>query len=185
MANVLVQDTSLTAIADAIRAKNGEATLYKPSEMAAAITAIPTGGGSGGEVNQITATFPFSFSSTAGSKDYTVTGTDILDLTQYGVKEDFSNFVSLIFDCRARYWQYMTQSGIDKSRYLARTITNQKIILENGKLVLNGLYKAGEDNSLYISNSTVNNIEFRYDDNYSHSNPVWITNIYLIIKEEA
>lgn len=50
MANVLVQDTSLTAIADAIRAKNGEATLYKPSEMAAAITALPTGGGSGGEV---------------------------------------------------------------------------------------------------------------------------------------
>lgn len=49
MANVLVQDTSLTAIADAIRAKNGEATLYKPSEMAAAITALPTGG-SGGEV---------------------------------------------------------------------------------------------------------------------------------------
>lgn len=46
MANVLVQDTSLTAIADAIRAKNGSATLYKPSEMAAAITALPTGTGS-------------------------------------------------------------------------------------------------------------------------------------------
>lgn len=183
MANVLVQDTSLTAIADAIRAKNGTETLYKPAEMASAITAIPTG--SGGEVNQITATFPFSFSSTEGSQYYTVTGTDILDLTQYGVKEDFSNFVSLIFDCRARYWQYMTQSGVNKSRYLAKTITNQKIILENGKLVLNGLYKAGEDNRLYISKSTVNNIAFRYEDNYSHSNPVWITNIYLIIKEEA
>ena len=49
MANVLVQDTSLTAIADAIRAKNGESTLYKPADMASAITAIPTGGG-GGEV---------------------------------------------------------------------------------------------------------------------------------------
>lgn len=44
MANVLVQDTSLTAIADAIRAKNGESTLYKPSDMAAAITAISSGG---------------------------------------------------------------------------------------------------------------------------------------------
>lgn len=43
MANVLVQDTSLTAIADAIRAKNGESTLYKPAEMAAAINALPTG----------------------------------------------------------------------------------------------------------------------------------------------
>lgn len=49
MANVLVQDSSLTAIADAIRSKNGSSTLYKPAEMASAITAIPTGGG-GGEV---------------------------------------------------------------------------------------------------------------------------------------
>lgn len=45
MANVLVQDSSLTAIADAIRGKNGETTLYKPGDMAAAIIAIPTGGG--------------------------------------------------------------------------------------------------------------------------------------------
>lgn len=49
MANVLVQDTSLTAIADAIRGKNGTETTYKPAEMAAAITAIPSGSG-GGEV---------------------------------------------------------------------------------------------------------------------------------------
>ena len=49
MANVLVQDSSLTAIADAIRAKNGTETTYKPSEMAAAISALPTGSG-GGEV---------------------------------------------------------------------------------------------------------------------------------------
>lgn len=47
MANVLVQDSSLTAIADAIRAKNGESTLYKPAEMAAAINALPTGSGGG------------------------------------------------------------------------------------------------------------------------------------------
>lgn len=45
MANVLVQDTSLTAIADAIRAKNGTETTYKPAEMAAAINALPSGGG--------------------------------------------------------------------------------------------------------------------------------------------
>lgn len=44
MANVLVQDSSLTAIAEAIRSKNGETTTYKPAEMAPAIQAIPTGG---------------------------------------------------------------------------------------------------------------------------------------------
>lgn len=49
MAIVTINDANLTAIANSIRAKNGTQTTYKPSEMAAAITAIPTGGG-GGEV---------------------------------------------------------------------------------------------------------------------------------------
>lgn len=47
MSKVLVNESSLSGIADAIREKNGETTTYKPSEMAAAITAIPVGGGGG------------------------------------------------------------------------------------------------------------------------------------------
>lgn len=50
MANVIVNDSNLTAIADAIREKNGETTTYKPSEMAAAITNLPSGGGGGGSL---------------------------------------------------------------------------------------------------------------------------------------
>ena len=49
MSKVLVNESSLTGIADAIRSKNGSTTTYKPSEMAAAITAI-SGGGSGPEI---------------------------------------------------------------------------------------------------------------------------------------
>ena len=49
MAKVLVNESSLTGIANAIRGKNGETTTYKPSEMAAAITAI-SGGGSGPDI---------------------------------------------------------------------------------------------------------------------------------------
>ena len=45
MANVLVDDTSLTAIANAIREKNGKLIKYKPSEMANAISNISGGGG--------------------------------------------------------------------------------------------------------------------------------------------
>ena len=48
MAKVLVNESSLTGIANAIRGKNGSTTTYKPSEMAAAITAIS--GGSGPEI---------------------------------------------------------------------------------------------------------------------------------------
>lgn len=44
MAIVTINDSNLTAIGDAIRSKNGESTTYKPSEMAAAILSLPTGG---------------------------------------------------------------------------------------------------------------------------------------------
>lgn len=49
MANVIINDTNLTNIANAIREKNGTTTTYKPSEMADAITNLPTGGGGGYE----------------------------------------------------------------------------------------------------------------------------------------
>lgn len=45
MANVIINDQNLTNIANAIRGKNGTTTTYKPSEMAAAISAIETGSG--------------------------------------------------------------------------------------------------------------------------------------------
>lgn len=44
MANKLINTTYLSDIADAIRAKNGSSDRYKVSQMAAAISAIPTGG---------------------------------------------------------------------------------------------------------------------------------------------
>lgn len=52
MANVLVEETSLSNIASAIRGKNGSTSVYKPGEMAAAITNLPTGGSSGGSGNE-------------------------------------------------------------------------------------------------------------------------------------
>ena len=45
MSIVLTDDTYYQDIANAIRSKNGTTTQYKPSEMAAAINAISTGGG--------------------------------------------------------------------------------------------------------------------------------------------
>lgn len=45
MSKVLVTESHLSDIADAIRAKNGTQTEYRPGDMAAAIAAIPSGGG--------------------------------------------------------------------------------------------------------------------------------------------
>lgn len=47
MANVLVEESSLSNIASAIRGKNGSTSVYKPGEMAAAISNLSTGGSSG------------------------------------------------------------------------------------------------------------------------------------------
>ena len=49
MANVLVEETSLSNIASAIREKSGGSATYKPGEMAAAISNLPTGGSNNGE----------------------------------------------------------------------------------------------------------------------------------------
>ena len=49
MANVIINDSNLIAIGNAIREKNGTEDTYKPREMAAAIAAIETGGGGSGE----------------------------------------------------------------------------------------------------------------------------------------
>lgn len=49
MANVLVEETSLSNIASAIRGKNGGTAVYKPGEMAAAISNLSTGGSSDNE----------------------------------------------------------------------------------------------------------------------------------------
>lgn len=50
MANVIINDVNLTNIANAIRGKNGSSDTYKPSEMADAITNLPSGGGGDIEV---------------------------------------------------------------------------------------------------------------------------------------
>lgn len=47
MPNKLYEESSVQAIADAIRGKNGTTTTYKIGEMAAAIQALQTGGGGG------------------------------------------------------------------------------------------------------------------------------------------
>ena len=51
MAKAFIQESTLTDIANAIRGKNSSSDTYLPSEMAAAITAIPTGGGGEWEPN--------------------------------------------------------------------------------------------------------------------------------------
>ena len=69
MANVLVEETSLSNIASAIRGKNGSTAVYKPGEMAAAISNLPTGGGDT-ETITFSGDISFLFASDGGSALY-------------------------------------------------------------------------------------------------------------------
>ena len=56
MADYLIKDTTLTNIADAIRAKKSSTNTYTPAEMATAISSIETGGGGGPTAEDLTFT---------------------------------------------------------------------------------------------------------------------------------
>lgn len=54
MARVLINESNLQNIANAIRGKNGSSDTYTPSQMASAISAIPTGGSVTAEIVTVT-----------------------------------------------------------------------------------------------------------------------------------
>ena len=64
MAQKLYEESNIQAIANAIREKNGETTTYKPSEMAAAILAITTGGSSEGKAYVFSSDCRYLFANT-------------------------------------------------------------------------------------------------------------------------
>ena len=61
MADYLIKDTTLTNIADAIRAKKSSTDTYTPAEMATAISSIETGGGGGPTAEDLTFTDDLSY----------------------------------------------------------------------------------------------------------------------------
>lgn len=99
---VVVLDSTLTNIADAIRGKNGSSDTYKPSEMSAAIAAIPSGGGEGigfGDGTRIKGI----------TSDVDVDGTLLLDLSQT------TSAKQLFADNSSQDFKNITFSNVDLS----------------------------------------------------------------------
>lgn len=94
MANVVINDANLTNIADAIRSKNGLTETYKPSEMAAAITAIPTdGSGELGSLTTFTGNCGYLFANSQIANHYLADPTKL-------TFNDVSNMDYMFHECR-------------------------------------------------------------------------------------
>ena len=100
MANVLVQESSLQGIADAIRSKNGTQNTYKPAQMAEAIEAISGGGITPTGAINITENGTHDVTNYASAnvsvpQDTTPTGTKQITITENGTTtEDVTNYAS-------------------------------------------------------------------------------------------
>lgn len=125
MTKVLTDPKYYTAIANAIRAKNGSTAIYKPSGMAAAISAIQVGGGSAAmypkvrvkptenQVIRATPKIRSDINSSIGSNDTDSDGDGYVDFDWY-----LSRGTPIQFE--------VTVSATDNSKYAC------------GKLIVNG-----------------------------------------------
>lgn len=104
MSKVMVNESSLTAIGEAIRGKNGTTNTYKPSEMAAAISNIPAGGGGN-----------FDFSNLEYVQLTSNNGSDLPDLTPF--ISDFNKVVCIMIQDYNQTYVYLKGTDTDRSPY--------------------------------------------------------------------
>ena len=103
MGKVMVNESSLTAIGEAIRGKNGTTNTYKPSEMAAAISSIPAGGGN------------FDFSNLEYVQLTSNKSSDLPDLTTF--ISDFNKVVCIMIQDSNSSYIYLRGTDTDRSSY--------------------------------------------------------------------
>ena len=145
MPNVLVQDSSLTAIANAIREKNGTEDTYKPAEMAQAILAL-SGSSSSGKIYQkvrITGTQISSSSSDTGTIQMA------FDLSNYITSDDQPIIVSVRVDCGTA----TSQTYKDKIFFLNGILQTSSSSAHSSYMAINS---AATTSSSYTETGTIN-----------------------------
>lgn len=103
MSKVMINESSLSAIGEAIRGKNGTTNTYKPSEMAAAISSIPAGGGN------------LDFSNLEYVQLTSNSGSDLPDLTPF--ISDFNKVVCIMTQDSNNVYVYLKGTDTDRSIY--------------------------------------------------------------------
>lgn len=88
MGNVLINEESMKAIADAIREKSGNENFYKPGEMAGAILEISTYSGDGPDPNK-----PVCFYGPYGDLEYSFSLSELESMTELPVLPEYKGLI--------------------------------------------------------------------------------------------
>lgn len=104
MSKVMVNESSLSAIGEAIRGKNGTTNTYKPSEMAAAISSIPAGGGGNLDFSNL------EYVQLTSNKS-----SDLPDLTPF--ISDFNKVICIMIQDANMTYVYLKGTDTDRSPY--------------------------------------------------------------------
>ena len=198
MADYLIKDTTLTNIADAIRAKKSSTDTYTPAEMATAISSIETGGG-GGELTEEDLTFTgdlryFNYYGRMGklikkcgskmkfndvdSLDHAFSGNDSLN-------SDFSNWTIDLYKCDLSQC-FSNQSYITAFPKFQGTVDNLRGLFSyNNKteLIRDDLFSADIE---FICKITTDN----YDGIFSNCEklkkvPLWFKNMTFTVNKDT
>lgn len=125
MSKLVINDSTLTAIGDAIREKTGKADLIAPGDMPAEISSITTGGGGGGEVEPIVL---------SGDQQYGCAGAIATNyIEMYGdtiSTKDITNLNSAFLNSKLKRIPFelncVTHSSVDTA-YLFKNATNLEV----------------------------------------------------------
>lgn len=142
MAKVLVNESSLTGIADAIRGKNGSTTTYKPSEMAAAITAIS--GAAEPVIEALSVTSNGTYTATDGVDGYSPI---TVNVPQDGSPPESAFVLSGNCDYRFAYngWNWFIEKYGD--RITTKNITNAQYMFLGSARLVNIPFELNFDNT--------------------------------------
>lgn len=192
MADYLIKDTTLTNIADAIRAKKNSTDTYTPAEMATAISSIETGGG---ELTEEDLTFTGDLSyfnyygrmskiiKKCGSKMH-FNGITNLYKSFMGndpLNSDFSNWTINLYKC-SFYDTFRTNSSIKKYPKFSGTISSLQSAFNSSSntLIPDGLFS----NTTFLLESTSNDYNGIFSSCYNlKKTPLWFENMVFTTKD--
>lgn len=152
MSKVMVNESSLTAIGEAIRGKNGTTNTYKPSEMAAAISSIPAGGGN------------LDFSNLEYVQLTSSKGSDLPDLTTF--ISDFNKVVCIMIQASDNVYVYLKGTDTDRTSY------KDIYYFANRGSYTTPSTNFGGTSCFALNITSLKKPEIMYMDSYNHGNPL-------------